>query len=300
MSLTAMNWCYTHSPFRGAHGKFLCHLTVANVVNEDHGLEFWMGQQRLAKLAGVTRRTVNEFFAEALDMGLLTLVEDNGKAGSPNRYRWPSGAMKATLAPPSEADGVSNHFSGGEQPLRRGVSNHFSGGEQPLLTKQKEPKEEPKTDETPPTPPQAGGGSGGDDVGQLLLLPSVLDRKKEATESLAKRVRCVFDAWVRITGRDPTRTKLDSARRRKIETRLADGYSVEECIEAIEGILLSPFHMGDNDREKRYDDITLILRDAKQIEKFRDLYERGGAPDGKRTDVVDRVFAKIAAGESIL
>jgi hypothetical protein len=80
----------------------------------------------------------------------------------------------------------------------------------------------------------------------------------------------VFEAWVAATGKDPGRTRLDDKRRRKIVDALKT-YPVNEVIEAVEGWKHSPFHAGENERGTVYNDLTLILRDSANIERFRDL-----------------------------
>jgi hypothetical protein len=82
----------------------------------------------------------------------------------------------------------------------------------------------------------------------------------------------VFTHWVttlRNTGRG-VKPVLSDERRRKIRKAL-DMYGLDTCLAAIDGCAKSAFHMGANARTKRYDDISLILRDAKHIEMFADL-----------------------------
>jgi hypothetical protein len=85
----------------------------------------------------------------------------------------------------------------------------------------------------------------------------------------------VFAAWCEATGRDVSRSKLTKSRLSKISARLAEGYVVEDLVDAVRGVCLSPFHMGQNDRGQRYDDIVTVLRDGSQVEKFRDLFRAG-------------------------
>lgn len=89
----------------------------------------------------------------------------------------------------------------------------------------------------------------------------------------------VFEAWVAATGRDVSKTKLTADRRKRIKARLSEGFSVDELCDAVRGVTLSEFHMGDNDRQQRYDDLTVVLRNGSQVEKFRDLWRN---PPGRR------------------
>lgn len=85
-------------------------------------------------------------------------------------------------------------------------------------------------------------------------------------------VQAVFDHWVatlRNSGRG-VKPALSDERRRKIKKAL-ELYGLEVCLAAVSGCAKSAFHMGQNSRGKRYDDISLILRDAKHIEMFADM-----------------------------
>lgn len=85
-------------------------------------------------------------------------------------------------------------------------------------------------------------------------------------------VRQVFEYWVSIMGKVPSRTKLTPERRRLIQARLRDGYSVEDMNAAIAGCFHSDFHMarGGYRGGTKYNDLTLILRNGSKLEGFRD------------------------------
>jgi hypothetical protein len=85
-------------------------------------------------------------------------------------------------------------------------------------------------------------------------------------------VQRVFDHWVatvRNSGKGVP-PALSDERRRKIRKALSL-YGLQVCLDAVTGCTKSDFHMGRNNRGKRYDDICLILRDAKHIEMFADM-----------------------------
>lgn len=73
----------------------------------------------------------------------------------------------------------------------------------------------------------------------------------------------VFEHW-RVTHRHP-RSVLDPKRRKLIQSALKL-YPPDDLCRSISGYRNSPFHMGQNDRKTVYDDIELMLRDAKQID----------------------------------
>lgn len=99
--------------------------------------------------------------------------------------------------------------------------------------------------------------------------------------TIESQVRAVFDHWVttvRNSGKGVP-PALSDERRRKIRKAL-DLYGLQVCLDAVTGVTKSDFHMGRNNRGKRYDDISLILRDAKHIEMFADMAaERTAAED---------------------
>ena len=78
----------------------------------------------------------------------------------------------------------------------------------------------------------------------------------------------VFEHW-RVTLNHP-KAKPTAERKRLIAKQLKV-YPREDLQRAIDGCAKSPHHMGQNDRNMRYDDLELILRDAKHIEQFMGL-----------------------------
>lgn len=79
-------------------------------------------------------------------------------------------------------------------------------------------------------------------------------------------VQRVFAHWKAVMGKTK-RTLLDDKRKRRIEWAVKH-YGADEACKAIDGCACSPFHMGDNDKKQRYNDLTLIFRDAEKVERF--------------------------------
>lgn len=75
----------------------------------------------------------------------------------------------------------------------------------------------------------------------------------------------VFEHW-RVVLNHP-RAKPTPERKRLIGKWLKI-YTLFELQAAITGCSRSPYHMGENDRHTKYDDLELILRDAQHIERF--------------------------------
>lgn len=229
--------------------KLVIHLAVADVVNDAHGNEFWMSQAGLAEKARVTRQSVCEWFRDAIDRGLVECVRDNSTAGKPNCYR-----LLMT--------------EGGVGKSDRGVSAMPTGGVGKSDTELKGTQEGTKT--------------------PLSLVEEVDENATDDESSFTSSAKKVFENWVEATGKDSKKVKLNRARQDKIRARLREGYSVDDLCAAVRGIALSAWHTGDNPDGKRYDDITVALRDGAQVEKFRDLYEQGG--ERGRRSAVDTVL----------
>lgn len=76
----------------------------------------------------------------------------------------------------------------------------------------------------------------------------------------------LFEHWKAVMGH--ARARMDLARKKVIQARIGDGYTIDDLMMAIDGCAASAFHMGENDRGQRYDSLTLIFRDADHVDKF--------------------------------
>lgn len=108
----------------------------------------------------------------------------------------------------------------------------------------------------------------------------------------------VFEYWQRTLSH-PT-AKLDAKRVKAIKGRLADGYTVRELCQAVDGCKLSPHHQGKNDTNTVYDDIELICRDGPKVDNFRKIAERG-PPSGRSANAqqtIDNLQAYLIEHEN--
>jgi hypothetical protein len=96
--------------------------------------------------------------------------------------------------------------------------------------------------------------------------------KKKQKPTVTPEVLEIFEHW-KFAMIHP-QAKLDEKRRTAIARALKLGYAVESLKVAIDGCKADPWHMGANDRKKRFDGLTMILRDAEHIDKFISLGER--------------------------
>lgn len=93
-------------------------------------------------------------------------------------------------------------------------------------------------------------------------------------------IKRVFALWQREMNHPKAR--LDAKRTGRIRARLREGFTPDELEAAIRGAKLSTWHMGENPDGKVFDGIETILRDAAQVEKFRDLHAERGRPRVQR------------------
>jgi hypothetical protein len=91
-------------------------------------------------------------------------------------------------------------------------------------------------------------------------------------------IQIVFDHWVQTMGKRKN-SVLNHIRTVAIGAAIFD-YGVEDCKRAIEGCKVSEWHMGRNPQNRIYDDIELILRGPKQIDRFLELHERFNKESG--------------------
>lgn len=105
------------------------------------------------------------------------------------------------------------------------------------------------------------------------------DTTTDGQETMAELVRSVFDLWV-DTHRRPKEGKpkgipprLDAKREAIIRKAIEMYDGPDAARAAILGCRLSDFHQGNNPRRKKYDELELILRDAKHIEMFAKVLE---------------------------
>lgn len=108
-------------------------------------------------------------------------------------------------------------------------------------------------------------------------------KEKKPSDSPANAVSpvaLVFSHWQ--SSLSHPQAKLTTERERAIRARLKEGYTVESIKQAIDGCRASPFHMGQNERQQRYDDITLICRSGSKLESFITLLEANGNGSNQR------------------
>lgn len=78
----------------------------------------------------------------------------------------------------------------------------------------------------------------------------------------------IFTYWVSEIKSSARRKPVFSEKRRKLIEKALATYGAEACFLAIDGCKASPWHMGENPQGVKYNDIELIFRNEKNIERF--------------------------------
>lgn len=117
---------------------------------------------------------------------------------------------------------------------------------------------------TTPHPRKGKERKGRESNGKELINISPAAENHEST-SPNEDVQDIFKFW-QDTMQMP-KAKLDGKRRRRIQDALKR-YSKADLCKAITGCSLTPFNMGENEQNQKYNDIELILRDSSRVDRF--------------------------------
>lgn len=104
----------------------------------------------------------------------------------------------------------------------------------------------------------------------------------------------IFAYWQKCMKSD--RSKLDRKRIDKIRAALKLGYTPRQLCEAILGCSRSPWNMGQNDRNTKFNSLGLILRDADHIDKFMELADKEVVGEESIEQRNERIMRDFLAG----
>lgn len=226
---------------------------------QNHGGRVEQGWRELTVQAFLDRGQAKAIVERAAELGVIE-VEDLGEvefvAKFPQWRKWQEAFRsqrnrEATQETPSSTQEIRSEYAADTQ-------RSASGNAACNATETETGTDNNSNVDEPSSPTGQTKGNSGD---QASRAPSPTQQ--------------VFDAWVEATGKRKGATKLTDERRRLIRKALKT-YPVDDLVDAVRGWKHSPHHRGENDRHQVYNDIELLLRNAKQIETFRDL-ERGAS-----------------------
>jgi hypothetical protein len=101
-------------------------------------------------------------------------------------------------------------------------------------------------------------GKGRERKGREILVESQNEKCDE--------IEAIFAFWKSVMNHPAA--KLDKKRKELIKNALKMGYTYSQLCDAITGCSYTPHNIGQNDRNQRYDGLTIIFRNADQIDRF--------------------------------
>jgi uncharacterized protein YdaU (DUF1376 family) len=90
---------------------------------------------------------------------------------------------------------------------------------------------------------------------------------KELKDLSADKSTDVFSHWKKVMGKNNS-SKFNAKRKAAVKSRLKEGYTAEQIIQAIDGCAVTPHNMGQNDRGELFNDLELICRNGSNVERF--------------------------------
>ncbi len=140
-----------------------------------------------------------------------------------------------------------------------------------------------ESSDPPPTPQGESNGKDTVTVQSNAVGPvtgkkgksGVSKAEKEKIRTRKSAGKLAFDFWVWVMEKRAT-TMFTPERRRKVEGRLRDGYTLMDLIRGICGCAGSKWHQGDNEEGVKHEDLELICRNGVKLDA---LMERSGGEE---------------------
>lgn len=135
----------------------------------------------------------------------------------------------------------------------------------------------PIFNEEGPEPPRAEAQT----VSQTVQEPyrNKEKEKERVTVSRSERVSAtvqqVVDHWAKYHPNANTQLRSTSKEYKRIVERLHENWTVEQLCLAIDGCHQTPFNLGQNDRERKYLSLGLIMRDSSHVNDFMETALEG-------------------------
>lgn len=118
---------------------------------------------------------------------------------------------------------------------------------------------------------------------------------KPEPPKLPPMVEAVYEHW-RTRQKDTgglVARKLTPDRRAKIVARLRDGYTVQQLCDSIDGFLADPWHLGQNNRQTRYTDLTTLFKNAAKVDAGIELGKRTRATTASTDDARNKYVRPV-------
>jgi hypothetical protein len=148
------------------------------------------------------------------------------------------------------------------------AGNAEGEGEGKEIREEKIKEEERETDIRPDGGPSGPIGAG-EGLPLLKLVPTEPagpEAKKASKPDSVNSILAVFAHYRQKHDHERRyRTPKASKAWRLVQSRLVDGFSIEELCQAVDGYHKSPYHLGQNDQGREYLDLELIMRDETHV-----------------------------------
>ncbi|WP_369012426.1 hypothetical protein [Acinetobacter baumannii] len=146
-----------------------------------------------------------------------------------------------------------------------GETNKFS-----IIHPEFEPpaKMDGSTDNGMDTTPENGMGSTHQNGGETTPENGTTKKETNKKENIKKDICEIFEFWKVVFNKNE-KTLLSDKRARKIQSRLADGYLVEDIKHAILNCSKSDYHV-----QGGYTDIELICREPEKLDRFINMFPK--------------------------
>jgi DNA-binding transcriptional ArsR family regulator len=223
LSIWAKKWAYEQTV--GQPGAKAVLVALAEFANEA-GFCF-SSQKTLSAMTELSERSVRQHLAFLEDKGFLRRDERRGEGGkwtsdghtllAPVESLRPPHSQRRNLPTEESADGRKRHGQRQNSPAAKSAAKPLEDLDEPLI----EPSNIYVESASPPS--TEGNGTG----------------KSKSRTAIANDV---FTYWQEVL-KHP-HAKFDGKRRRAVERRLAEGYTLDFIRGAIRGIRQSPHHMG--------------------------------------------------------
>jgi len=110
--------------------------------------------------------------------------------------------------------------------------------------------------------------------------------------SVPDDVVSVFEHWSMVMSHP--KAKLDDTRKNLIKKAIKLGYSVDDLKNSITGYSYSPFHMGQNYRQTKFDGLDLILKNGSKIDAGLEFFSNPPQSRFAGQTTVDDFHAQVA------
>lgn len=148
--------------------------------------------------------------------------------------------------------------------------------ENPVSVNESPPNQEPLTINQEPLTKDLKDLSANADTDQVITVEDHQEQQ-ETKPTTDNRVIEIFHYWCDAMRKNRLTAKMTPKRTKAIRDRLKQGYTMDDIKLAIYNCSQDPWSMGNNDRQKPFNDIELICRSGEKLESYLDAVQQKAA-----------------------